>query len=127
MPLSLSLMVVLVLGSTSLLDATDLGAADAGSRHGTFLNAVRIPRQHHLALADADLTPAAIGPLCVPPVNLAEHADKQHHDHDKAGHRVGGPPCLGRRVCHCSQAVLAGIGCHVWREAGCHAWPERPT
>jgi len=46
-------------------DATSAYVHEANSNKLTALDVMMI-----------DLTPAAIGPLCVPPVNLSEHAEK---------------------------------------------------
>ncbi|SEA03046.1 acetaldehyde dehydrogenase (acetylating) [Marinobacterium iners] len=42
-----------------------------------YVHAENSRKLNALGVMMIDLTPAAIGPLCVPPVNLAEHADKQ--------------------------------------------------
>jgi len=42
-----------------------------------YVHAENSRKLNSLGVMMIDLTPAAIGPLCVPPVNLAEHADKQ--------------------------------------------------
>ncbi len=42
-----------------------------------YVHAENSRKLNALGVMMVDLTPAAIGPLCVPPVNLAEHADKQ--------------------------------------------------
>ena len=41
-----------------------------------YVHAENSRRLNELGVMMIDLTPAAIGPLCVPPVNLREHADK---------------------------------------------------
>ncbi len=41
-----------------------------------YVHAENSRKLNELGVMMIDLTPAAIGPLCVPPVNLAEHADK---------------------------------------------------
>ena len=46
---------------------------DATSAYAHKANSAKVNSQGALMI---DLTPAAIGPLCVPPVNLREHADK---------------------------------------------------
>ncbi len=43
----------------------------------TYVHAENSRKLNQLGVLMIDLTPAAIGPLCVPPVNLKEHADKQ--------------------------------------------------
>jgi acetaldehyde/propanal dehydrogenase len=42
-----------------------------------YVHAENSRKLNELGVLMIDLTPAAIGPLCVPPVNLKEHADKQ--------------------------------------------------
>ena len=42
-----------------------------------YVHAENSRKLNELGVLMIDLTPAAIGPLCVPPVNLREHADKQ--------------------------------------------------
>lgn len=42
-----------------------------------YVHAENSRKLNALGVMMIDLTPAAIGPLCVPPVNLKEHADKQ--------------------------------------------------
>ena len=42
-----------------------------------YVHAENSRKLNALGVLMIDLTPAAIGPLCVPPVNLREHADKQ--------------------------------------------------
>lgn len=42
-----------------------------------YVHAENARKLNELGVLMIDLTPAAIGPLCVPPVNLREHADKQ--------------------------------------------------
>ncbi len=42
-----------------------------------YVHAQNSRKLNQLGVLMIDLTPAAIGPLCVPPVNLKEHADKQ--------------------------------------------------
>jgi acetaldehyde/propanal dehydrogenase len=42
-----------------------------------YVHAENSRKLNALGVMMIDLTPAAIGPLCVPPVNLAEHADKR--------------------------------------------------
>ena len=42
-----------------------------------YVHAENSRKLNELGVMMIDLTPAAIGPLCVPPVNLKEHADKQ--------------------------------------------------
>lgn len=42
-----------------------------------YVHAENSRKLNALGVMMIDLTPAAIGPLCVPPVNLSEHADKQ--------------------------------------------------
>lgn len=42
-----------------------------------YVHAENSRKLNKLGVLMIDLTPAAIGPLCVPPVNLKEHADKQ--------------------------------------------------
>lgn len=42
-----------------------------------YVHAENSRKLNELGVMMIDLTPAAIGPLCVPPVNLAEHADKR--------------------------------------------------
>ena len=41
-----------------------------------YVHAENSRKLNELGVMMIDLTPAAIGPLCVPPVNLREHADK---------------------------------------------------
>ncbi|MEX1166914.1 MAG: acetaldehyde dehydrogenase (acetylating) [Hydrogenophaga sp.] len=70
-----------------------------------YVHAENSRKLNELGVMMIDLTPAAIGPLCVPPVNLKEHADKQEMN-------VNMISCAGQATIPIVRAVsrIQGVG-----------------